>query len=316
MVTALIVCCKLSNMRIQNKIYIQNRVHSRLIKSLCHCSIAAVMGVFAITVNAGDRLLATGGVAQIEGAAGGGLTPWALISGYGTDAQTGGSVFYTQAKTNGGFELDSGGFSIGFNNRVELSLSQQKFGFSNTVPGESARMNTLGAKLRLFGDAVYDQDSWLPQLAAGVQLKHNEDYDLVPKSLGAKHASGLDFYLAATKLYLGAVFGRNLLLSGTMQATKANQFGLLGFGGDKNNHYQLQPAASVAVMLTDNLILGAEYRARPDNLNVYKEDDAKDVFLAWFPIKNFSVTAAYLDLGNIANKDNQSAWYLSGQITY
>jgi hypothetical protein len=278
--------------------------------------ISTALMTHSLLATAGDRLLATGGVAQMEGAAGGGLTPWALISGYGTDAQVGGTVFYTQAKTNGGFELDSGGFSVGFNNRVELSISQQKFGFSNTVPGESARMNTLGAKLRLFGDAVYDQDTWLPQVSAGIQLKHNEDYDFVPKSLGAKHQSGVDFYLAATKLYLGAVFGRNLLLNGTLQATKANQFGLLGFGGDKNNHYQLQPAASVAVMLTDNLILGAEYRAKPDNLTIFKEDDAKDIFLAWFPVKNLSITAAYLDLGNIANKDNQTAWYLSGQITY
>lgn len=300
--------------------YPLNPPHTSTLNTLYKSSLAAIIGVtmmsHSILVIAGDRLLATGGVAQIEGAAGGGLTPWALISGYGTDAQVGGSAFYTQAKTNGGFELDSGGFSVGFNNRVEISISQQKFGFSSTVPGESARMNTLGAKLRLFGDAVYDQDTWLPQVAAGLQLKHNEDYDFVPKALGAKHQSGVDFYLSATKLYLGAVFGRNLLLNGTLQATKANQFGLLGFGGDKNNHYQLQPAGSIAVMLTDNLILGAEYRAKPNNLSVFKEDDAKDIFLAWFPVKNLSVTAAYLDLGNIANKDNQTAWYLSGQITY
>lgn len=303
-------------MLIFNKISKQSRLHSALVKNAIAVSLSALIMGLPITSFAGDRLLATGGVAQIEGAAGGGLTPWALITGYGTDTQTGGSAFYTQAKTNGGFELDSGGVSVGFNNRFELSLSQQKFGFSNTVPGESARVNTLGTKLRLFGDAVYDQDKWLPQVAIGAQVKHNEDYGVVPKSLGAKHATGIDFYLSATKLYLGAVFGRNLLFNGTLQATKANQFGLLGFGGDKHNHYQLQPAASVAVMLTDNLILGAEYRAKPDNLKVYKEDDAKDIFLAWFPVKNFSITAAYLDLGNIANKDNQSAWYLSGQITY
>lgn len=298
-------------MLIFNEIYRHNSLYL-----LATVLLAATFTLGNTSAIAGDRLLATGGVAQIEGAAGGGLTPWALITGYGTDAQIGSSAFYTQAKTNGGFEIDSGGVSVGFNNRLELSLSQQKFGFSNTVPGESARMNTVGAKLRLFGDAIYDQDRWLPQIAAGVQYKYNEDYDFVPKALGAKHQSGVDFYLSATKLYLGAVFGRNLLLNGTLQATKANQFGFLGFGGDKNNHYQLQPAASIALMLTDSLIIGAEYRAKPDNLSVFKEDDAKDIFLAWFPVKNFSITAAYLDLGNIANKDNQTAWYLSGQITY
>ncbi len=275
-----------------------------------------LLGNDCSTALAGDRLLATGGVTQVEGAAGGGLTPWALISGYGTDAQVGFSGFYTQAKTRGGFELDSGGIAIGLNNRIELSVAHTKFGLSNTVPNESIRMNTLGIKLRLVGDAVYDQDLWLPQIAVGAQYKHNEDFDFVPKSLGAKDASGVDYYLSATKLYLGALNGRNVLLNATLQATKANQFGLLGFGGDKNDDYRFEPAFSAAVMMTDRLLAGVEYRYKPDNLSVFEEDDAKDMFVTWFPHKNFSVTGAYIDLGNIANKDNQTAWYISGQISY
>jgi Protein of unknown function (DUF3034) len=271
---------------------------------------------YCAIASAGDRLLATGGVTQVEGAAGGGLTPWALISGYGTDAQVGFSGFYTQVKSRGGFELDSGGISIGFHNRIEFSLAHTKFGLSNTVPNESIRMNTMGVKIRLVGDAVYDQDLWLPQLAVGAQFKHNEDFDLVPKTLGAKDASGIDYYLSASKLYLGAIDGRNLLLSATLQVTKANQFGLLGFGGDKNDGYRFEPAFSAAVMITDQLLTGMEYRYKPDNLNVFEEEDAKDVFVTWFPYKNFSVTGAYVDLGNIANKANQTAWYLSGQISY
>lgn len=275
-----------------------------------------LLNSYSVIASAGDRLLATGGVTQVEGAAGGGLTPWALISGYGTDAQVGVSGFYTQAKTRGGFELDSGGVAIGFHNRIELSLSHTKFGLSNTVPNESIRMSTLGVKLRLVGDAVYDQDLWLPQIAVGAQFKHNEDFDLVPKALGAKDASGVDYYVSATKLYLGAIGGRNLLLNATLQATKGNQFGLLGFGGDKNDDYRFEPAFSAAVMITDRLLAGTEYRYKPDNLSVFEEEDAKDVFVTWFPHKNFSVTGAYVDLGNIANKDNQTAWYLSGQISY
>jgi hypothetical protein len=275
-----------------------------------------LLSSYGTIASAGDRLLATGGVTQLEGSAGGGLTPWALISGYGTDAQMGFSGFYTQAKTRGGFELDSGGIAIGINNRIELSLAHTKFGLSNTVPNESIRMSTLGVKLRLVGDAVYDQDLWLPQLAVGAQFKHNEDFDLVPKALGAKDASGVDYYLSATKLYLGAIGGRNLLLNATLQATKANQFGLLGFGGDKNDDYRLEPAFSAAVMITDRFLAGMEYRYKPDNLSVFEEEDAKDMFVTWFPHKNFSITGAYLDLGNIANKDNQTAWYLSGQISY
>ena len=266
--------------------------------------------------HAGERLLATGGVMQIEGSAGGGLTPWALIAGYGTREEIGASAFYTRAKTTDDFDMDLAGFAVGFNNRVEISYGHQRLGLSNTVPGEHVRMNTLGLKVRLFGDAVYDQDTWVPQVAAGIQVKHNEDFNKVPKALGAKKSTGVDIYVSATKLYLAGFAGRNVLLNVTMQATKANQFGLLGFGGDNHDKYQLQPAASAALMLTDNLLVGAEYRARPNNLNVFKEDDAKDIFIAWFPVKNLGLTAAYVDLGNIADKDNQKAWYLSGQLSF
>jgi hypothetical protein len=288
-----------------------------LFTSYLHLTLTGLLlSSYGTIASAGDRLMATGGVTQLEGSAGGGLTPWALISGYGTDAQMGFSGFYTQAKTRGGFELDSGGIAIGFNNRIELSLAHTKFGLSNTVPNESIRMSTLGVKFRLVGDAVYDQDLWLQQLAVGAQFKHNEDFDLIPKALGAKDASGFDYYLSATKLYLGTIGGRNLLLNATLQVTKANQFGLLGFGGDKNDDYRFEPAFSAAVMITDRLLAGVEYRYKPDNLSVFEEDDAKDMFVTWFPHKNFSVTGAYVDLGNIANKDNQTAWYLSGQISY
>ena len=265
---------------------------------------------------AGDRLLATGGVTQIEGAAGGGLVPWALISGYGTDKQTGASAFYTQLRTNGGFELASGGVSVGFCNRFEVSLSQQKFGLSNTVPGQSIRLDSLGFKVKILGDAIYDQDKWMPQISLGMIVKHNEDFSFVPQQLGAKKSTGVDVYVSATKLYLAAINGRNLLLNATLVATEANQFGILGFGGDRGNGYHLEPAASIALMLTDNILFGMEYRAKPNNLSSYKEDDAKDLFITWFPVRNLSVTAAYVDLGNIANKDNQNAWYLSGQISY
>ncbi|MBC7698179.1 MAG: DUF3034 family protein [Bacteroidia bacterium] len=285
-------------------------------KSLFQTLILLSVAIASNQLMAGERLLATGGVMQIEGSAGGGLTPWALIAGYGTREEIGATAFYTHARTQGNFEMDLAGVALGFNNRVEISYSQQRFGLGSTVPGEHIRMQTLGTKVRLLGDAVYDQDSWVPQVSAGIQVKNNIDFNKVPKALGAESATGVDVYVSATKLYLAAIAGRNVLLNATLQATKANQFGLLGFGGDKHDNYQLEPAASAALMLTDNLIIGTEYRARPNNLNSFKEDDAKDVFVAWFPTKHIALTAAYVDLGNIADKDNQRAWYLSGQLSF
>ena len=300
-------------------------------------ALSCIVGMSAYPAIAGDRLLGTGGVSQIEGAGGGGLTPWAMIAGYGTDAQIGGSAFYTHAKTRDDFELNTGGIAVGFYNRRELSVSQTKFELGNTVAKESIRLNTLGIKLRLFGDAIYDQDSWVPQVSAGALIKHNEDFDFVPKLVGAKDGTGVDYYLAASKLYLDAVFGRNVLLGATLIATKANQFGLLGFGGAREDNYTPQLELSAAYLVNKKLAIGAEYRMKPNNLrspanaalfsgqNVVdlKEEDAFDLFVAYAPTKNVALTLAYVNLGNIAtvapvgaNYGNQEGVYVSAQFGF
>ena len=75
-----------------------------------------------LLADSSGRLLATGGVSTIEGAGGGGLSTWALITGYGTDSQIGANVHYTGAKTRD-YSLQSGGVAIGLYDRVELSSS-------------------------------------------------------------------------------------------------------------------------------------------------------------------------------------------------
>lgn len=45
---------------------------------------------------------------------------------------------------------------------------------------------------------------------------------------------GVKVRVAATKLYFAAIGGRNLVLNATLRRTHANQFGLLGFGGDRH----------------------------------------------------------------------------------
>ena len=78
------------------------------------------------TPDTGGKLLLTGGVSQVEGAAGGGLTPWALIGGYGTDDQFGGSAFITRVDV-GDYHLDTIGALVGIHDRVEFSIARQRF---------------------------------------------------------------------------------------------------------------------------------------------------------------------------------------------
>ncbi|MEO6227341.1 MAG: DUF3034 family protein [Thermomonas sp.] len=262
------------------------------------------------------KLLLTGGVTQVEGSAGGGLTPWAVIGGYGTRDQIGANAYYTRINLSD-YNLQSYGALIGIRDRVELSVSRQAFDTEAVGAalglghGFTIRQDTYGVKVKVAGDAVLEQDSWMPQVAIGVQYKRNDQGGLLA-AIGAKSDSGTDVYVSATKLYLA----QSLLLNATVRMTKANQFGILGFGGDRHDGYKPQFEASAAYLLNRNLAIGAEYRSKPDNLNIAHENDAWDAFIAWAPVKHVSVTVAYVDLGNIVIRDNQRGWYASLQVGF
>jgi hypothetical protein len=261
---------------------------------------------------ASGRLLATGGVTELEGSGGGGLTPWALIAGLGTNDQVGASADCTYIKPQH-FALTSCGAAVGIDNRVEFSYAHQTFNLDDVAPGRTIGQNIFGAKLRVWGDAIIDQDRWWPQIAAGLQYKHNVDFGFIPQLIGARSASGTDFYLSATKVYLDGPLDHTWLVDVTVRATKANQFGILGFGGDRTDAYSYQPEASLAVFLTDSLVLGAEYRHKPNDLSSFQEQAAHDAFVAWFPWKYVSLTMAYVDLGNVAIHPDQHGWYVALQ---
>lgn len=268
------------------------------------------------TASAGsNRLLATGGVTQIEGSAGGGMVPWALIAGLGTDEQIGGSGFCTEARVQK-FDLKSCGLAVGFYDRVEVSYAKQKFDLDEIIPGEDIGVDVIGVKVKLLGDAVYDQDRWYPQLSIGAQYKKNDDFDFVPALLGARDDSDVDFYLAATKVWLAGPFSRTWLVNATVRATRGNQFGILGFGGDRKDSRSLNAELGAAMFVTDTVVAGAEFRQKPDNLNSFAEQDAWDFWVAYFPSKHFSVTTAYADLGRIAMMPGQRGWYLSLQGSF
>jgi len=265
------------------------------------------------------KLTATEGVIQIEGASGGGLVPWATITGYGSRDSYGANLHYSYVGTQD-YALGSYGVAVGIADRVELSVAKQRFSGS-LAPLNNLRIeqDIYGAKVKLAGDLVYDQDSWMPQIAAGVMFKHNDGVGGLGavtnvKGLDAASDSGIDYYLAATKLLLS----QSLLLNLTLRATKANQMGLLGFGGDLNDHYQAMLEASAAYLLNRKLAIGAEYRMNPHNLSTDYGKDYYDAFIAWFPTKNLSLTLAYVSLGQITVYDpkRQDGVYLSAQVGF
>ena len=266
-------------------------------------------------VTNGGKLLLTSGVSTIEGAAGGGLAPWAVIAGYETREGIGGDVHATYVSLPD-YELRDFGAAVGLFDRLEISYARQEFDTGETGGklglgnGFTFSQNVFGAKLRLVGDAVY-ADSWMPQIAVGVQYKKN-DQGAIIHAVGGKKDSGVDYYVAATKVLLDT----SLVLNGTLRATKANQTGLLGFGGDKHDDYSLQFEGSAGYLISKRLVVGAEYRTKPDNLGFAREQDAFDVFGAYAFNKHLSVTAAYVDMGDIATFKDQHGFYLSLQAGF
>ncbi|MFY7974112.1 MAG: DUF3034 family protein [Rubrivivax sp.] len=274
------------------------------------------------------KLLLTGGVSSLDGAAGGGLTPWAVTGSLASEGQWGGTAHTTTVRT-GDYALTSAGALLAWNDRLELSIARQRLDTrDNLAPlglaGLVLQQDIVGAKLRVAGDAVLDSDRWMPQIALGLLVKRADAGALAPTLFGPLGArrSGSEIYLSATKLWLASGVLGNL----TLRASSANQNGLLGFGGAQGDGVQLKPEISLAWLLTPSLALGAEWRAKPDNLRrsvlgdgALAEQRWVDVFLVWAPIKPVSVTAAWVDLGRIVpgvQPRRQTGGYLSLQLAF
>jgi hypothetical protein len=262
------------------------------------------------SADVGSRLWATGGVTTIEGSAGGGLVPWALLGSYASDEEWGGTVAISRAEVDD-YTLAVIGAGLNWNNRVEVTFARQTLDLSSLKKDE-LNQDVFGVKVRLIGDALYSP--W-GQWSAGVQHKRQQDF-AVPEAIDARDDSGTDVYFAGSKLFFAAVFDRNLLLNATVRGTRANQGGLLGFGGDLNNSYEFMAEAGAGVFINRQWLLGAEYRQKPDNLSFAREDDWWDLFIAWVPDRRLAVTAAFVNLGDVATLKDQQGVYLSLQGSF
>lgn len=264
---------------------------------------------------AGGKLLLTNGITSLEGASGGGLTPWAVIAGNETNAGIGVSAHGTIVELKS-YDFRGAGIAVGLFDRVELSYSRHNFntneiGAALGIGADYAfNQDVVGAKVKLAGDLVYGSPV-MPAIAVGVQYKNNKNGAVV-RAIGAKSDAGVDYYASASKLFLS----HSVLASVTLRATKANQLGLLGFGGDDESSYSLQVEGSLALQISRRFAIGGEYRSKPDNLGIAREDDWFDVFGAYAINKHLTAAIAYTDLGSIATADKQRGVFFSLQAAY
>ena len=153
-----------------------------------------------MTIRSGDsgRLLLTGGLTNIEGAGGGGLATWATITGYGTRDSVGANVHATYVGLSN-YDLTDVGVAVGFHDRVEFSYAHQEFDTGATGAklglgkGFTFRQDVFGAKVKLIGDAVYDQDSWIPANRCGNPVQEERPGRHHPRRGAANATAGPTF---------------------------------------------------------------------------------------------------------------------------
>jgi hypothetical protein len=303
---------------------------------------ALVLTAFYSHAQTGSALLLSGGVTSFEGSAGGGITPWALINGYGSKEEINGTA-NVQLIQAGDYQLTTAGISVGIYDRVEVSLQRQSLdvgggvtsnvfnlltnGAVSTASGTDIEQDILGVKVKLFGDALFAEKPYLPQVSLGFQYKKNRDFDSslplpsgdiplpnqgVPSIVGAAEDSGLDIYLSATNVWLGGAFGKNLLVNLTARATKANTFGLLGFESADDDSYDIEFEGSLAVIPTPNTAIGVEWRTQSNRLGgLAEEETVTDLFIGYFPSKAWSATVSYVDIGNLPFDSNAKGFYFT-----
>ncbi|MCB1876017.1 MAG: DUF3034 family protein [Chromatiales bacterium] len=264
----------------------------------------AVGGACLLGLSAGAQAAVT----MVEGAAGSGIVPWALLSG----GKPTGAFTYIDV---GDFRAFNIGFNASFADRVEVSVMRDVVDLGandiqkivSGVAGEQTgniNFDILGVKVKLVG-----MTDTLPQIAIGAYYKRTDlDKDVVnvvncgtsARAFGGTcnddDDSGWDAYVAATKVF--PVGSKKVLLNLALQYGKGNQLGILGFSDESS----IQVGLTAGYFIADNLVFGFDYRWKPDESPVFKEDDWWDIWMAWFPDKNVAITAAYANLGDIVKE--------------
>ncbi|MDQ6680627.1 MAG: DUF3034 family protein, partial [Pseudomonadota bacterium] len=105
-------------------------IHRRarhLVVALALCLPAAVLAQSGLSAGAGNgKLLLTGGVGSIDGAAGGGLVPWAVTGSHATEGQWGATAQLTRIVTQD-YALTGYGAAFSYDDRFEASMARQDF---------------------------------------------------------------------------------------------------------------------------------------------------------------------------------------------
>ena len=191
------------------------------------------------------NLLATGGVTQIEGAGGGGLVPWAMITGDGTRDSFGGNVHYTVVRLPNFLLQSEGAASASPTGLSSPSRTKRSNRSVRRDTGDRQGVCLRGGYRRRQGSPVRRRGLYSGQLAAAGRLRCDVQNG---RSKEPRGRPGCPRCVGCRSLYRRHqdLTEREFVVGRHVRLTRANQFGLLGFGGDRDNSYQPDLEGSVA----------------------------------------------------------------------
>jgi hypothetical protein len=196
------------------------------------------------------------------------------------------------------------GFGYDYLNLGDLPTQIKSTG-GPTIDDNLALYNA-NVRFQLVREGEFEQ-KWLPAITAGMHYKYNDSANQINNQLhgeladiGLSSDQGLDFTLCGTKLL--TFLPRPVVIGLGGRATKSVEVGLLGF----TDEYSFVLEANVAVLLTEIVILAAEYKQQPTNFTpipglIGLPDDWYTVALAYVVNPHMTVATGYGHFGTVGN---------------
>ena len=229
----------------------------------------------------------------------------------------------------GDHDFESVAATITLAKRVEVSFAHERFGLGGwpkdvfratglDIGPHTVRMNTASVRALLI-----EENGWVPAVTVGAHYKHNLDIKRIDKdlmgtctSLGMDDHRGWEGTLIISKTFTD-ILPRPFIVSAGIRNTGAAQTGLLGF----NSHRDTVVEANAVLFVTDSLLLGAEYRQKPNNLDrlaglVGHEDDWWTLCAAYIVNDRVTISGGYGNFGNILNADEENVWAIKMKVEF
>jgi hypothetical protein len=174
-------------------------------------------------------------------------------------------------------------------------------------------MYNANARLQILKEGEFGQ-KWLPAITAGIHYKYNDGINQINDqvggllhTIGLSNHEGLDFTLYGSKLL--TFLPRPVLINLGGRATKSAEIGLLGF----TDEYSFVFEGSVVVLVTDRILLAAEYKQQPRGFTpvpglIGAPDDWWTIDAGYVVNPHMTVAVGYGHFGTVANHEANGVW--------